>query len=176
MQIKRRGDTEMKYLSEDEAFKVAMNLEEEGQQFYEECARQVKNAEIKHIFSQLAGEEQEHFDTFKKLHGEMGKIAAKPLGNDEEVRHYLANLVRPGIFYDIKNIPRESIRALNAYEVIHIGIQVEKDSILFYTEAWQNCTNSKGKKAFKKILLEERRHLNILIDRLIDLKRIKKKY
>ncbi len=164
----------MKYLSEDEAFKVAMNLEEEGQRFYEECARQVKNTETKHIFSQLASEEREHFDTFKKLHDEMGKAAVKPLGNDEEVRQYLASLVRPGIFYDVKSIPRESIRALNEYEVMHIGIQTEKDSILFYTEAWQNCTHSKGKKAFKKILLEERRHLNILIKRLISLKQLKK--
>ncbi len=164
----------MKYLSEDEAFKVAMNLEEEGQHFYEECARQVKNTETKHIFSQLASDEQEHFDMFRKLHGKIGKAAAKPLGNDEEVRHYLASLVQPGIFYDVKSIPRESIRALNAYEVIHIGIQVEKDSILFYTEAWQNCTHSQGKKAFKKIMLEERQHLNILIDRLVELKKLKK--
>lgn len=164
----------MKYLSEYEAYKVAMNLEEEGLRFYEECARRVKNTETKHIFSQLASDEQEHFDTFNKLHGEMGKAAAKPLGNDEEARQYLANLVRPGIFYDVKSIPRESIRDLNAYEVIHIGIQTEKDSILFYTEAWQNCTHSQGKKAFKKILLEERQHLNILIDRILELKKLKK--
>lgn len=164
----------MKYLSEDEAFKVAMNLEEEGQKFYEECSRQVRNAEAKHIFMQLAGDEKEHFDTFNKLHGEIGKTAVKPLGNDDGVRQYLANLVRPGIFYDVKSIPRESIGALNEYEVIHIGIQAEKDSILFYTEAWQNCTHSKGKKAFKKILLEERQHLNILINRILELKKLKK--
>ncbi|MDD5131600.1 MAG: ferritin family protein [bacterium] len=164
----------MKYLSEKEAFDVAMNLEEEGFLFYEECAGRSKNSETRHIFLELANDEREHFDIFKKLQGELGAAANKTLGNDAEVRQYLANLVKPGIFYDIKHIPRESIAALNEYEVVHLGIQTEKDSILFYTEAWHNSTNNKGKKAFKKILLEERRHLNILIERLMSLKQLKK--
>ncbi len=163
----------MKYLSEKEAYDVAINLEDEGFRFYKECADKSKNTESRHIFRQLASDEQDHFDTFKKLQSELGTAADQPLGNDEEVRQYLANLVRPGIFYDVKSIPRESIGALNEYEVMHIGIQTEKDSILFYTEAWQNCTHSQGKKSFKRILLEERRHLNILIDRILELKKPK---
>lgn len=165
----------MKYLSEKEAYDIALNLEDEGIMFYEECANKTKIVESRHIFQQLASEEREHFDTFKKLQDELGATANKPLGNDTEVRQYLANLVRPGIFYDIKNIPRESIASLSEYEVIHIGIQAEKDSILFYTEAWQNSANSKGRKAFKKIMLEERRHLNILIERLMNLEQLKRK-
>lgn len=164
----------MKYLSEKEAFDVALNLEEEGFRFYETCAAKSKNDESRHIFLQLAGDEHEHFDIFKKLQNELGVAAKQPIGNNADVRLYLANLVRPGVFYDIKNIPGESIATLNEYEVVHIGIQAEKDSILFYTEAWHNSTNSKGKKAFKKILLEERRHLNILIERLMSLKQLKK--
>jgi rubrerythrin len=163
----------MKYLSEKEAFDVALNLEEEGFRFYETCAAKSKNDESRHIFLQLASDEHEHFDIFEKLQGELGATAKQVVGNNEEVRAYLANLVQPGVFYDIKHIPRESIAALNEYEVVHIGIQTEKDSILFYTEAWHNSTNSKGKKAFKKILLEERRHLDILIKRLMNLKRLK---
>jgi rubrerythrin len=172
MLIKSGG--EMKYLSEGEAFKVAMNLEEEGISFYEACADQSKNTAARHIFRQLASDERDHFDTFNKLQSELGIPAGKPLGSDEEVRQYLSNLVRPGIFYDIKSIPRASITALSEYEVVHIGIQTEKDSILFYTEVWNNSINSKGKKAFKKILLEERQHLNILIERLMSLKQLKK--
>ncbi|MDD5258938.1 MAG: ferritin family protein [bacterium] len=164
----------MKYLSEKEAYDVALNLEEEGINFYESCADKSKNAESRHIFRQLASEEREHFDTFKKLQNALGVTLNKPLGQNEEVRQYLANLVRPGIFYDLKSIPSESLAALTEYEAIHIGIQTEKDSILFYTETWQNSVNSKGKKAFKKIILEERRHLNILIERLMNLEKLKK--
>ena len=164
----------MKYLSEKEAYDVALNLEEEGFSFYEDCAAKSKNDESRHILLQLASDERDHFDTFKKLQGALDKSAGKPLGNNEEVRQYLANLVRPGIFYDVKSIPHASIGSLNEYEVINIGIQAEKDSILFYTEAWHNSTNGKGKKAFKKILLEERQHLNMLIERLMSLTQLKK--
>ncbi len=164
----------MKYLSAKEAYDVALNLEEEGVSFYESCADKSKNAESRHIFRQLASDEREHFDTFKKLQSELGVRDNKPLGPNDEARQYLANLVRPGIFYDLKSIPRESLAALTEYEAIHIGIQAEKDSILFYTEAWQNSANSKGKKTFKKIILEERRHLNFLVERLMNLEKLKK--
>ncbi|MDD5491054.1 MAG: ferritin family protein [bacterium] len=164
----------MKNLSEKEAYDVAMNLEEEGIRFYEVCADRAINAESKHIFLQLAGDEREHFDTFKKLQDELGAAGDRTVGNNEEVRLFLANLVKPGVFYDLKHIPRASITSLSEYEVVHIGIQTEKDSILFYTEAWHNSANSKSKRTFKKILLEERRHLNILIERLMSLKQLKK--
>lgn len=164
----------MNFLSEKEAYDVAMNLEEEGVRFYEACAELSVNAESRHIFLQLAGDEREHFDIFKKLQGELGVAGNKTVGNNEEVRLFLANLVKPGIFYDLKHIPRASIASLSEYEVVHIGIQTEKDSILFYTEAWHSSTNSKSKRTFKKILLEERRHLNILIERLMSLKQLKK--
>ena len=164
----------VKYLDQGEAFKIAMNLEEEGEKFYRRCARITANTEAKHIFSHLADEERVHFDTFRDIYGLSRSRKPAVMGSSEEKRQYLAHLVRPGVFFDLDAVPGVTLKHLTEIEAIHIGIQVEKDSILFYTEAWRNATDNLSRKAFKRILLEEHHHLNILIDRLIDIKRIKK--
>lgn len=165
----------VKYLSQGEAFKVAMNLEEEGLKFYEECAQKIKSAEPRHIFLQLAEDEKEHYAIFRKMYDETGEARKEILGDDEEVKKYLASLVKPGVFYDIASIDRETMDSRDEREVVKIAIQTEKDSVLFYTEAWLNSGNTQARKAFKKIFMEERRHLNILIDRLVILGKIKGK-
>lgn len=165
----------IKYLSQGEAFKVAMNLEKEGRDFYEEFARKTKDEDIRHIFLQLAEEEQEHYNMFRKMYEQSGEANKEILGEDEEVRKYLASLVRPGVFYDVRTIPQETLKGLDVAEALGVGVQVEKDSIIFYTEAWLRSRNIKAKKAFKTILAEERRHLNILIERMLTLGKIKRK-
>ncbi len=44
-------------------------------------------------------------------------------------------------------------------EVVKIGIQAEKDSILFYTEMIINAKFVEAKDAFRKLLKEEKKHL-----------------
>ena len=44
-------------------------------------------------------------------------------------------------------------------DVLAIGIQAEKDSILFYTEMIINARYIEAKDAFRRLLKEEKKHL-----------------
>ncbi len=47
-----------------EAFKIAMQMEKEGKQFYEKTLNQVKTEKEKELFRHLIREEKQHYDIF----------------------------------------------------------------------------------------------------------------
>ena len=51
-------------------------------------------------------------------------------------------------------------------DALRIGIQAEKDAILFYSEAAKNTKNKEGQKAFEFLVNEEKKHLKMLADLL----------
>lgn len=51
-----------------EAFKVAMQMEKEGKEFYEKAVSEVTSEKEKKLFERLAMEEQQHYDIFANTH------------------------------------------------------------------------------------------------------------
>ncbi|MEN8261973.1 MAG: ferritin family protein [Nitrospirota bacterium] len=51
-----------------EAFKVAMQMEKEGKEFYEKAVSEVTSEKEKKLFERLALEEQQHYDIFANTH------------------------------------------------------------------------------------------------------------
>ncbi len=57
----------------------------------------------------------------------------------------------------------------NIADVLTIGIQAEKDSILFYTEMTINARYVEAKDAFRRLLKEEKKHLIDLRNKLAEI-------
>lgn len=51
-----------------EAFKIAMQMEKKGMEFYRKAASGARNAKEKQLFERLVKEEQEHYDIFSNTH------------------------------------------------------------------------------------------------------------
>jgi len=51
-------------------------------------------------------------------------------------------------------------------DALKIGIQAEKDSILYYSEAAKNTKNTFGKMTFEQLANEEKKHLKLLAEQL----------
>jgi len=150
-----------------EAFRIGMNIEKDGIEFYTEFANNTKSPETKNIMLKLAEDEKEHLDLLEQLSREVeSRYEGQAISGDELIDKYLKSIVETGVFYDPKNLPAGSIKNLTDKEVLSIGIQTEKDSILFYEEAARLSTNPSGKKAFERLVAEEKNHLVILKGRL----------
>ena len=52
--------------SAKDILKQAMELEEEGLQFYRKAARATRDKQAQEIFNTLAGDEQKHYDLIEK--------------------------------------------------------------------------------------------------------------
>ena len=159
----------MKYenFNDGEALKIAMNIEEEGLEFYSVLEKNTKDPQTKEIFSKLASAEKKHFVTFQKAYLETTSGVSAPQScEDYTVDLYLKYLVDTGIFTrkgDAKKIAGEIKSDIDALKV---GIQAEKDSILYYTEAAKITRNNTGKKAFEQLVNEEKTHLKFLAEHM----------
>ncbi|HOL49973.1 MAG TPA: ferritin family protein, partial [bacterium] len=91
----------LKYLNEDELFKVAMNIEKQGIDFYQNAFTKAIDLKTKEIFEFLSNEEKRHYETFRTMDTEIQRIKFRPEAIDEEISLYLRSLVDSGIFENL---------------------------------------------------------------------------
>ncbi|MBF8277003.1 MAG: hypothetical protein HW390_2076 [Candidatus Brocadiaceae bacterium] len=164
----------MKYenFNDAEVLRIAVNMEEEGLVFYSSLAKSVKNAKVKEIFSILANEEKDHLNNFQKVYNEITTSRDAAQGcEDYTVDEYIRHLVETGVFTQKGEVKRLTAEIKTDLDALRIGIQAEKDAILFYSEAAKNTKNKEGQKAFEFLASEEKKHLKLLADLLRVLKK-----
>ncbi|MFQ5862864.1 MAG: ferritin family protein [Candidatus Brocadiales bacterium] len=162
----------LKLINDDEALRIASNLEKEGYSFYSSAAKRAKDSKSKFMFNQLAEAEKKHLSYFEELRSNLhAKKGQRPWGEEDElVNTYLRNLVDTGVFTSPKKKSAAKKKDITVAEACRIGIQTEKDSILFFNEAARLCKNRRGRKMFKAIVDEEKQHLTDLARHLRHLK------
>lgn len=158
----------LRLMNDDEALRIASNLEREGYSFYTAAARGSKNPTTRQVFTDLAKAEKRHLELFEGLRAGLPKKGGEPWWGEEDelVSRYLSTLIDTGVFTQPEKKEKATQRRLSDSEALKMGIQTEKDSILFFTEASKLCKNPKGKRAFRTLIEEEKRHLSDLARRL----------
>jgi Uncharacterized conserved protein len=149
----------MKYenFNDAEALKIAMTIEEEGLEFYSILMKSTKDDKAKDIFSELALAEKKHLALFQKAYSEIPAPVNPVQGcEDYTVNLYLKDLVDTGIFTKKGEARRLATEIKSDIDALKIGIQAEKDSILYYNEAAKNTRHEGGKKAFEQLTNEEK--------------------
>mgnify|MGYP001610573141 FL=1 len=162
----------LKFMNDDEALRVAANLEKEGFNFYVSAAERASSPRTRRMFHDLATAERKHLALFEDIRSELPKKGGEPWGDEDEmVNRYIRMLVDTGVFTSPTKRERSLKKTLSEEEALRIGIQTEKDSILFFTEASRLCTNPRGKRMFKSLIKEEKQHLTTLAQHLLRLRR-----
>jgi rubrerythrin len=87
--------------------------------------------------------------------------AKPPETYTEEYMLYLKSLVDSVVFSDVTEAKQKADKISDEIEALDIGIQAEKDSILFYTEL-QNLVRERDSKVVLHVLDEEKNHLRQL--------------
>lgn len=159
----------MKYenFNDAEALKIAINIEEEGLEFYSILVKNTKDIKVKEVFSKLASDEKEHLARFQKAYLEItSPTNTVPGFEDYTVDLYIKYLVDTGIFTQKGEARRLAAEIKTDIDALKIGIQAEKDSILYYTEAAKNTKFDAGKRAFEQLAIEEKKHLKLLAEQM----------
>jgi rubrerythrin len=143
-----------------EILKMAISVEEDGEQFYQKCVAANSEPQVKKIFSKLAQQEREHQNYFKKLlkdFDEADSSISREYLYQEITSDYLKSLVDNQVFPDEEEATDEI--AANLAEAIEVGIEAEKNSILLYQELVDTEKEPQTIKALKKLVEEEKDHL-----------------
>jgi rubrerythrin len=162
----------IEYLNEDEVFRVGMCMEEAGLDFYTKMAEKASDTATKRVFKRLAREEREHLKYFESLEIETaGGLGARPPEHDEDMAKYVCSIVDEGIFRNIAEMEKVGKRKYDPEKALELALQVEKDAVLYYTEAYAGARRKRTKEALKRLVDEEKNHVVEITKRLANLRK-----
>lgn len=142
--------------SPQEILTMAVELEKKGAAFYEELAQKTTDPSAKEAFSLLKGEEEKHLEFFSSLLKEVNQ-ETDFIDTMEETESYLRAIVEDGVLGKVlKGVGLPSSEA-GLVEVIGFGIEVEKESILFY-QGFADFIPQEKMEWLQTVIDEERRH------------------
>lgn len=131
----------------------AMQMEVDGQAYYQKMAEQTRLSGLKNIFMRLADDEKKHYDIFRKL--KEGESAPEMLDTTvlDDTRNVFEELPATSDTLDTTGEDLEAYRH---------AMQIEADSARLYEDAADKETDSAIRDLLKRIAEEERKHFNIL--------------
>ncbi|MDA8211946.1 MAG: ferritin family protein [Clostridia bacterium] len=157
---------EQQTLTDADIVKMAIRHEERGHHFYTVVARATGEPEIRQVFLKLAEEEREHARAFKQIldsvHQSGQNIFAK------SSTEYIRAILERDLF-GTQTVGERVTDVRDTKEAFALGIQAEKDAILFYHELYSNCQSQEAKRTLGKLLEAEKMHLVDLRNQMEDL-------
>ena len=148
----------------DEVFQIAIDIEENGKRFYEKAMDIVDNADVKAVLGSLAKDEAEHLKRFTELKAQLPKTATEDTVWDpeHEMNQYLQMMADIHVFRSDLDVEKKLSQAKNPEDILRLGIQFEKDSIVFFVTMQDSTEEKKGREFIGQLIDEEKEHLKRL--------------
>ncbi|MBN2190421.1 MAG: ferritin family protein [Candidatus Aureabacteria bacterium] len=137
-----------------QAYKIAVNLENEGIRFYGDILKNINDGIVKEDIKLLLEQEKEHLKFFKT---EMDRELKTRSDNFEE--DDIVDYMDSGIFSGYKALKGRSDVLKDAFAVLGFGLLIENDSISFYRTLRENTGDSRCVSALDRIINEETKHI-----------------
>jgi len=149
-----------------EAVELAVGIEEEGERFYALAAAKTEDAAMKQLFQTLREKEILHRKTFQKLYEEMaerqGTADAALYLLSPEIAAVFHGYVETAVF-PVRGAAVQVIgQCESAEDVLRLGMQAEKDSILYYHELLRHSPYPEARELVERIIAEEHTHFAFL--------------
>lgn len=151
----------------EEAVKMAIALEEDGQRFYDWAAGQVEGGSAV-MFRRFAEDEREHARVFQRIIID-SPVPIQPLFDDREGEAYLGALIEDTVFPGVCQWEKRIQSLHDPISIVQSAIQAEKDSIRLYTEMMIQAKSMEAKKTLRAVMEEEKGHLAKLEKYLVTL-------
>jgi rubrerythrin len=159
----------MTFFAGTEIVDIAKQIERQGEAFYEEALRHLKDSKIREVFAFLREEERRHGVVFEEL---LRKVGDSPQRwrQDEEYLAYMRSLARNRVFPDLDAARAAAKELPDECAAIRCALGFEKDSILFLHEL-RTMVRPAEQETVDRLIAEEQSHvrrLQNLLDRAED--------
>lgn len=148
----------------DEIFEIAVQIERNGGAFYRSAASHFSDTPMGKIFDDLAVMEDQHVKTFAAMKAEYsaGDPVQISFDPDNQAGLYLQS-VADGKVFDLNKDPSSFLKEDTTVEdVLDFAIEVEKESIVFYTSMKEMVPASFGQDKIDDIIFQEVGHVTDL--------------
>ena len=150
----------MAFLTAAEALKWALEIEKNGEVFYNEVAKSA-DPEVKALFEDLAAQERGHYQVFQKM---LKEVKPEPdLSNIEydEYQAYLQVALAEALFAGPDKSLTLARQARDRETALRAAMGFEKDTLLFFYDL-REMVSERERGAVSDIILEEKAHLRRL--------------
>jgi len=150
------------FFAGSELLGIAMGIERNGVAFYQALADKAQNNDIKATYNYLVDQEKKHLELFQGMLSSVGEYKP-PEAYAEEYMLYLKSLIDNRVFADPTEAKQKAEKISDVTEALDLGIQAEKDSILFYSEM-QSLVSDTDRRVLNDVIDEEKRHVRRLYE------------
>ena len=154
--------------SAEETLKIAIRIEENGKELYEDMAAQVDDKELVDVFKDLATEEVKHKETFRGMledkEAEVG-VDLNELLYGELENSYIRALADSKIFTPSNENVELVKEAETRDKLLTLAISLERDTILYYYEIL-DVAKPQDRDVIRDVIDEEKSHVKRLAELL----------
>ena len=137
-------------------FEFAIQMEQDGEQYYRQLAEKAVHPGIQGVLNQLADDEVKHAEAIKHIQEKTGGfVETKVLENAKNVFQQIKDF---GGGFDLKGDEEAAYRQ---------AVELERKSISFYLDRFDQAENPDQKALFEKLAEEEKKHYH-LMSNLVD--------
>jgi len=148
-----------------DVIRTAMEIEIAGHAFYSEMSKLAKLASLRHLFAQLAEDEDRHLLTLQKL--TEGQFKDGGFWDDEEdYLPYFKSFKEVGLFPEKEKFVATLDETDADRQILELAIAAENRFAEYFAIAAFFAQTDEGKEAFSLLAYEERRHAELLGQRL----------
>jgi rubrerythrin len=153
----------MAFLGAAEALKWALEIEKNGEVFYNEVAAKSADPEVKALFEDLAAQERGHYQTFQKM---LERVKPDPdlsgVGHEyDEYQTYLQVALDGALFAGPDKGLALAKQAQDRETALRAAMGFEKDTLLFFYDLREMVSEAK-RGTISDIIREEKDHLRRL--------------
>jgi len=153
----------MAFLTAAEALKWAMEIEENGEAFYNTVAARSADPEVKALFEDLAVQERRHYQVFQ---GMLERVKPAPdlslIGVQyDEYEDYLQAALANALFAGKDKGLTLARKAQDRETALQAAMSFEKDTLLFFYDLREMVSEAE-REAISNVILEEKAHLRRL--------------
>lgn len=147
-------------------FDMAVRMEHHGLAFYKAFASKVQDPEIQEVFNFMIEQENKHIEIFSSMKTGL-ESHDLPESYEGEARSYLDAFVKDQVFYSAQEAEQKAREITDRLSAIDIAVELEKQSILFYS-GMKEVVRKSDHENIDLIIEQERNHVR----RLLNLKRV----
>jgi len=151
----------MAFLTAAEALKWALEIEKNGETFYNELAVKSADSEVKALFKDLAVQERGHYQAFQKMLEEVKPDPDLTKVDYDEYQTYLRVALADALFAGPDKGLTLAKQAQDREMALRAAIGFEKDTLLFFYDLREMVSQAE-RGTISDIILEEKAHLRRL--------------
>ena len=148
-----------------EGLEMAMEIEKNGEVFYNGIAAKSTDTELKVLFEELALQERGHHQVFQKMLGNVTPAMGLPATEYDQYETYLKVALENALFAGPDKALSLAKEAKDGETALRTAMGFEKDTLLFFYDL-RDLVSKADQEAITKIILEEKKHIRRLMDML----------